>query len=293
MVVKKRNLGVFVLLLIAVVLGEAAQSQDVYRVDGGPLRWVLEGQPSPSNLAQYVEFRLIREGAEPVDLNFSLSALVDDLHNEFPRELLALRTPYDSEEQQWDLIPTEKCLLAAADEFADLQLGVYYTETVAAGTYTGSLRSDAGGEIPLEIVVKPFTAVVIDTAQIKLEALGGPGIYRISEPIQVCVRANHSNWVARFSSPGLLPVDDLASVSRPLASWEQSSERTAVPVPLLFIDLSSDQEAESGSEVLQVTGAEYGWQAIIEFTIQARVGWEHPAGEYVGVIRVDLEEVDE
>lgn len=266
---------VLAMLALALIVSSGAQASFV--IEGGPLQWVLEGKPSSSRPVEYVGLRLIRVGEERRSLYFRLSELHDDQGNEFPLDLIVLRTPYDSDEQRWENVLSERCLLAADDDYVDLKLGVRYSEVVVAGTYRGSLLSDAGEEVPLEVVVQPFTDVTLGPATIRLDALAGPGLYRAAEPAQISVRANHVNWIVNVNSGGLFRIDD--------------QNRVAVQsefIPLFFVEVRAANEP-SGRENLRLQGEDYGREALITFEVQAYVGWGHPAGTYGGVINVDVE----
>lgn len=278
--VRKSWLLVFALLAVASLFGQSS-IQAAVRVEDGPLAVELDGEPSCSRPAEYVGFRLHREGDAGQPLYFSLSEMVDELGNTFPRDLIVLRTPYDSDELRWESVFAEHLLLGAEDGYVDLNLGVHYTELIPAGTYEGQLHSGTGEVVPLRIVVGPFTKVVVDPPLVTIDANAGPGIYKANQSVQVTVQANHNNWILRLSSEGLFFQDENRAVKRHL----NEPEETVRPVPLLF----AEPYSEGGqSEILQIGGSDYPSGAILEFEIHAHVGWEHRAGQYMGVVKVDV-----
>lgn len=282
-----RKVRVLTMALVAVVLllGEACPAQETYSVEHTPLQVVLSGEPSPTRPAEYVQFRLRRNEGEGQSLYFSLSDLEDSSGNKFPRELIVLKTPYDSRELRWAFRNEQQLLLHAEDDYIDLELGVYYHELVPAGTYRGSLYSEFGGKISLEIEVAPFTNVAVYPSLVTVAANEGPGIYKASEPVQVRMWANHSDWLVEISSGGLFYQSqrERDEEDRQLV---HPSDVKIDPVPLLF---SNQVAPEERHQSLSFRGSEYGSGAILEFEIWAQIGWEHPAGHYSGVVTVDVE----
>jgi hypothetical protein len=275
MAVGQRRLVAIFLVAAALLVGGSSSAHGSYKVEGGHLTLVLSGQPSEH---RHVKFHLVREGTTNEHIYFSLSDVKDNQGNQFPRDLIRLSTDYDSEELSWDNEYSKHCLLQGGDSDVELELGVYYAKAIPAGTYTGYLYSGVGDDIPLEIVVKAFTDIVVNPEWVAIEALSGPGSYKAKEPVEVIVTANHTNWVVTISSQGLIFQDSQKE------DW-QSSEQQIIPVPISFVD---PHEENIRRESLQFMGGDYGGDGVIQFEIEAQIGWEHPAGTYVGVVSVDV-----
>lgn len=271
-----------VFMLLGSVQSAYAYEGSSYWVDGEPLQWELEGVPDSSRPVDYVEFRLVRitEDAEP--LMFTLSELVDDQGNEFPRALLLIDTLYDSANQTWNSETSQVKLMASEHDIANLKIGLHYREKVPAGIYRGSLYSDQGDDIPIEIVVNRYTTVFVNEREVSMD-LPSPGVW-VTDPVVVQVGANHGEWTLKLFSSGLFPqVENTSFLSSLL---EESQER-----PLELVALVDDKTFPLG-EGFRFSGSGSGGDSIFRFRIQTETGLEHKAGHYAGVIQIDVE-VDE
>ena len=262
------------ILVIFVTVSEDVNAEDtgetLYAVEGNALRWVLDGFPDDSRSTEVISIRLVRktEGIDPLD--FGLSPLVDDQGNEFPRELVVVRTPYDSAWQTWDFTYAQNRLLASKDGFAEVELGIHYRFPVRAGTYRGRLFSKHGDDIPLTIVVGHYTEVSATPQEVALVVSSGPGLYEVKNPVKVAICANHGDWVLKLTSTGLLYQDDQDLLVEPIELFVVQEQLVALnDMPLVF-------------------GTSFGWGAELDLIIQAKVGWEHPAGSYQGKILIDV-----
>lgn len=284
---RKRRLFLasFLVALFVLIFPPWAGAETLYYVDGEDLTWVLEGVPDEARAAEFRSVRLtwVSETNEP--LYFQLSNLEDDHGHRFPRESVVVRTHYDSAEQNWGRISDARVLLAATDEYADFEIGVNYHKAVPAGIYRGELFTDTGGSIPLEIVVERFTELTITPHEIEMEIGSGPGDYRAADTLQVQVLANHQDWVLSLSSAGLFYSDEEESGRSFLQRGSQKPQME--PIELFMVH---KEKTMSFHEVPKIMGVDYAWWGTsLEFNIQTKVGWEHKAGKYSGVIRVDVE----
>lgn len=261
---------VFVLLIVFFVDGFVYAGNTLYSVDGDMLRWVLDGYPDDSRPIEVITVHLVRDAESLEPLNYGLSSLVDDQGNEFPRELVVVRTPYDSAWQTWDFAYSQNQLLASTNEFAEIELGVQYTFPVRAGTYRGRLYSKHGDDIPLTIVVGRCTEVNVEPREVSLDVSSGPGLYKVTDSIKVTVCANHGDWVLKLTSAGLFYQDDQNLMVEPIELFVVQDQLVAL------------------NDMPPVLGTMFGSGAELDLTIQAKVGWEHPAGSYQGKIRIDV-----
>lgn len=266
------------LLLFSSAMCVSASENVSYSVEGDSVCWVLDGSPSVSRPINFVEIRLLRDAESAHSVSFSLSELVDDQGNEFPRDLLVVETPYDSDLQTWGSIHSERMLLASEDAYADIRIGLHYKSDVRAGTYRGYLYSGQGDRIPIEITVNRYTFVAAEPQKIALD-IPSPGTW-ITEPIHVKVGANHEDWVVSLSSAGLfLEEDTKTSFRSPL------EEPQGQPLELMAV---IDDEVFPLIEIRQFCGSEYVSGGVFSFKIQTETGLQHKAGHYTGLIQVDV-----
>ena len=270
-------------LLLNLILPMVASAGESFHWEGEELSWVMQGIPDKARVADFRTIVLKRGSDSGEPLYFQLSDLEDGAGNKFPRELIVVRTPYDSAEQRWDRSFSSKRLLAAKDEYVELEIGVYYHELVPAGNYIGKLYTDDGSSIPLEITVDCFTKVGIDPPEIKLEIDSGPGVYISDESVTVTVLANHEKWVMTLFSDGLFYEDEEEALRRSI--FARSRELEIEPLTVFIV---RDNKVIPLSSPLEVRADDCAG-GHFNFKIQTEVGWEHKAGKYVGVIQVDLE----
>lgn len=267
--------------LIALVVLLSFTSAPSARASGEPICWVLEGIPGSSRPVDYVEFQLVRSTEDAEPLMFTLSELVDDRGNEFPRNLLLIHTPYDSASQTWNSETSQTKLMASEHDYASLTIGLHYREKVPAGIYRGSLYSEQGVHIPIEIVVNRYTTAFVDKNEIVME-IPSPGVW-VSDPVIVKVGANHGNWTVHLFSTGLFPQVENTSFLSSLG------EPQAEPLELMAL---VDGKAFPLSEGYRLSGSGSGGDSDLCFKIQTETGLGHKAGYYAGIIQIDVE-VDE
>ena len=272
-------------VLIVLLVPTLTAAEMLFYVEGEELTWILEGLPDSTRKADFRSIQVVRGSDDRVPLVFQLSDIEDDYGNKFPRELIVLKTHYDSAEQSWDRASSARRMLAAKDEYADLEIGVYYHTPVPAGVYRGELYIKGGESIPLEIAVGRYTDIRIDPGEIKMEISGGPGVYKVENPVTVNISANHQHWVLTLGSAGLFYLDDEESSRRSILN--RPRESMVEPLELFIVH---EENAISATELPQIVGTNHGWRGTsIDFFIQTTVGWEHKAGNYAGVIQVDVE----
>lgn len=264
-------------ILIFVFAGRVAAEGSLYSVEGDAIQWELEGFPDESRPIEMRTIHLVRTTETTNPLDFSLSPLVDEQGNEFPRDMLVIQTPYDSAKQMYNSRYAQKRMLASVDTHAEIQVGLQYNSEVLAGTYRGRLHSEHGDDIPIVIIVGRCTKVTVEPRELYINACEGPKVYTAEKSVIVTVRTNHRDWVVDLSSPGLFYEGDLTSTLEPLE---------------LFV-IEEEGKPISLNELSPLRGAHHGRCAVFTFKIQIETGWEHPAGSYAGFIYVDVHEKDE
>lgn len=255
----------------------AAEEQSHYFVEEEMIRLVLDGFPD-DHRQEFVDFRLVRTAESTGPLDFSLSDLVDGEGRLFPRQMVMIKTPYDSKLQKTGLSFNQIRFLAGGDEYAELKMAVLYNEEIRAGTYRGKLHSPQGKDIPVEIIVNRYTEIRVEPREISLQ-IPGPGLYQAKEPIEVTVWANHGDWVINLTCSGLFYQED-AEVE---AGWLDAKPAR----PSLQLSVVGE-ERQILSEMAPVLGSEYGWGTTFNLKVQTKAGWEHRAGDYAGVIKIDV-----
>lgn len=276
-----------VALLLALIFTELTTAEGLFAFESEKLTWVFEGLPDQARGGNFLAMRVQRKHEANLPLDVTLSPLIDEYGNEFPRELVVIKTPYDSAEQSWSGTVSSKRLLAASDDYVDLEIGVYYHAAVPAGIYRGELFAEYAESVPIEIIVGRYTYVIVDPPEIKLEVSSGPGTYTAEDLVQVEVVANHPEWVLRLSSAGLFYLDEEQSGRNSVL--DRLKEPVVDPLELFIIH---ENQQVSLYEAPLLSGIDYEWSSIFEFKIQTEVGWEHKAGKYAGVIQVDVETIN-
>ncbi len=271
-------LVLFAILACAALFNSAAAEEgSSYSVEGEIIRLVLDGFPNEQR-RELADFRLYRTTKNTEPLKFSLSDLVDEDGRLFPRAMVFLTTPYDSNLQKITTSFNQTLLLASEDEYADLQLVALYNEEIRAGTYRGRLISPQGRDIPVEIAVNRYTQIAVEPQQIELQ-IPGPGLYQAKEPVEVTVWANHGDWVINLLSSGLFYQEEKA-----IKLGRSDREPVKPPLQLSLVG----EKRQCLSEAVSVLGSEYGWGTTLSFRVETEAGWEHRAGNYAGVIKIEV-----
>ncbi|HHY15988.1 MAG TPA: hypothetical protein GX521_07930, partial [Firmicutes bacterium] len=114
-----RWLVLFAILACAALFNSAAAEEgSSYSIEGEVIRLVLDGFPN-EHRREIADFRLFRTTENTEPLKFSLSDLVDEDGRLFPRAMVFLTTPYDSNLQKITTSFNQTLLLASEDEYAD------------------------------------------------------------------------------------------------------------------------------------------------------------------------------
>ncbi|HBN96012.1 MAG TPA: hypothetical protein DDZ66_06910 [Firmicutes bacterium] len=277
-----RGLSFFTVVIMLVLIGNvvAREEQTLYVVEGDAIRLDVEGfatlePPGEPELAP--RLTLVRTGeGDDTALYYSLSSLMDEFGNEFPREMVVVMAPSDSEWQAfsfkdgtWRSSDSQICFLTSQQSRSEVFISLRGEVKVRAGTYRGMLTSTYGPDIPIEIAVGPYTVVSGNPQNMHIAVDRGPGWYD-ADALQVEVEANHGDWVIIISSDGLFYQGDQYKDVPPMQLYVKSDEL----VPL--------------SKPYEIRGNANGWGTVLTIELKTESSWKHPAGVYKGTILVDV-----
>lgn len=147
--------------------------------------------------------------------------------------------------------------------------------------------------IVLHITVSPYAMITsINPQRIVIHVTSGPGRY-CSEPVDVTVRANHSNWRVRLEAKQIVHEDypEVPAAVEPgemfLAIEESGSFHTFRP-----LEVSDKWGTWYGQTI---TPAEF-LRSASYYTVTAKfaadIDWHHVTGKYSGIIDLTLESLE-
>ncbi|HPT84255.1 MAG TPA: hypothetical protein PLM25_10210 [Limnochordia bacterium] len=284
MQMKLKRCGLWLLLagsLLVLAGNVMASCQLGIEVDGGPVSFTVRGftdldGPGEQVPTHWLTFTRTAEDDDTV-LYYSLI----DLTEGFPRDMVVVQTPYDSDWQaftegsdrwRWSS-DAQICFLAAGDKQSHVQIGLRGNVKLRAGTYSGTLSASHGPDIPVEITVLPYTLVTTSPQEIQLTLEQGPGWYTIP-PLEIQVEANHGDWVLAIASDGLHYQGDKYENVPPLELYLVKP----VDEPEKLVPLSEGPQ--------EITRSVYGWGTTLSIDLQTESTWKHPAGVYKGTVFV-------
>lgn len=249
-----------------------------YAVEGDLVRLYVGGSlmEEASGVVSTSSFTLARIIKDETALYYSLSDLVNESGDAFPRDMLVVKTPNDSDWRaftsqygRWSSFDDQICLLPAGASSAEIHVGLKGDADVWAGTYRGQLRSENGPDIDIEVVVPRSTIVRLNRDVIHAAVDRGPGRYEFE--LQVWIDANHADWFVTLHSEGLT---------------YQGDEYKDVPSLQLYLP---GVEIPLSKEGYIIRSSESGGRSLVlELKLETRVGWEHAAGRYEGTIVVNV-----
>lgn len=250
-------------------------------VDGGPVSFTVRGFADLQESVEQMPIHWLTLTSTAEDDGTALYYSLTDLSEGFPRDMVVVKTPYDSNWQafaegsdrwRWSS-DAQICLLAAGDRQSQVQIALRGDVTLRAGTYSAVLSASNGPDIPIEITVLPYTVVTSGTQEIQLSLDRGPGWYAIP-PLEIQVEANHGNWVVALASDGLHYQGDRYENVPPLELFLVKSVKEAEElVPL----------SEGPQEIARSV---YGWGTTFSVNLQTESTWSHAAGTYKGTVFV-------
>ncbi len=254
--------------------------QALYEVVGAPIFHQVDGfetlePPGDTSLAPALTLTRTTDDNDTA-VYFSLSSIEDEYGNEFPRDMLLVKTWYDSDWKaftsqsgRWMSFDEQVLLLKAGETSSEIHFALRGTVDAWAGTYKGSLSSDKGPDIPIEIVVENSIVVVVDPEKMSVAVDHGPGQYKLA-PVEVTITAN-GDWEIVLSSSGLLYTGKVYNDVSPLE---------------LFYLFDSD-EMTSLKEGHTITGSGSSITTL-SLALRTETISQYPAGIYEGAIIVSV-----
>ena len=134
-------------------------------VDGGPVSFTVRGFADLQESVEQMPIHWLTLTRTAEDDGTALYYSLTDLSEGFPRDMVVVKTPYDSNWQafaegsdrwRWSS-DAQICLLAAGDRQSQVQIALRGDVTLRAGTYSAVLSASNGPDIPIEITVLPYT----------------------------------------------------------------------------------------------------------------------------------------
>jgi len=92
-------------------------------------------------------------------------------------------------------------------EVSQLRFGFLPSRNDRPGKYTGVIFCPEGlplANIPINVVVEPYTSMSLSSDKISFSATSGPGDYEANEPIELTVESNNNRWVVMARATPLI-----------------------------------------------------------------------------------------
>ncbi|NLL48356.1 MAG: hypothetical protein GX249_07210 [Firmicutes bacterium] len=272
-------LALATLIVLFSMWSAAIRAQGIlYQVEGEQVHLEVERSASlgTEKVGSTAMFTLTRSTDDDTALYYSLSELLNESGDVFPRDMLVVKTPYDPDWQAftstyglWNSFDDQICLLDAREDSSDICLGLKGEVDAWAGTYQGRLYSDEGPDIFIELVVPTYTIATLSPDTIHVVLDHGPDWYELG-PFDIWVGANHKNWIATLYSEGLIYQGDKYSNVPPLELYLPGED---VPLSEGYVITGNGEHVEHFFTIEMVTEA----------------GWQHPAGDYRGTLFVEVQ----